>query len=56
MCVCVHVCACWSLVTDTIYVTQSERTDHVLHTTKNEIMIVFISTSFLLAHRSRLAQ
>ena len=27
--------------------TQSEKTDHVLHATKNEIMIVFVS---LLAH------
>ena len=37
-----------------VYVTQSEKTDHVLHSTKNEIMIVFttstISTTFLLAH------
>ena len=31
-------------------VTRSEKTNHVLHATKNEIMIVFISTSFLLAH------
>ena len=35
---------------NSITVTQSEKTDHVLHSTKNEIMIVFISTSFLLAH------
>ena len=33
-----------------VYVTQSEKTDHVLHSTKNEIMIVFIFTTFLLAH------
>ena len=33
-----------------LYVTRSEKTDHVLHATKNEIMIVLISTSFLLAH------
>ena len=41
---CVHV------VEHSIYVTQSEKTDHVLRSTKNEIMILFISmsTSFLL--------
>ena len=33
-----------------IYVTRSEKTDHVLHATKNEVMIVFIYMSFLLAH------
>ena len=35
---------CRSMVLLT-YVTRSEKTDHVLHATKNEIMIVFISTS-----------
>ena len=58
VCVCVCVCACHYVYMQLHaclfmcmclrYVTRSEKTDHVLHATKNETMIVFISTSFLL--------
>ena len=45
-----------NIIKNNNYVTQSEKTDHVLRSTKNEIMILFISMSFLLAHIKNLKQ
>ena len=53
VCVCMSLClyaaACMSVHVHVLEICdRSEKTDHVLHATKNETMIVFISTSFLL--------